>query len=68
MSKKILNNHILEYRQHKNLTQETLASMVGVSRQTIISIEKGNYIPSLELAFSFSRVFNVSIEKLFEYE
>ena len=68
MSKKILNNHILEHRQKKDLTQEALAILVGVSRQTIISIEKGNYIPSLELAFSFSKVFNVSVEKLFEYE
>ena len=68
MSKKILNNYIPEYRQHKNLTQEALASIVGVSRQTIISIEKGNYVPSLELAFSFSSVFKVPVEKLFKYE
>jgi putative transcriptional regulator len=68
MSKKILNNHIPEYRQDKGLTQEALASLVGVSRQTIISIEKGNYVPSLELAFSFSHVFKVPVEKLFKYE
>ena len=68
MSKKILNNHIQEYRQSKNLTQEALANLVGVSRQTIISIEKGNYVPSLELAFSFSSVFKVTVEKLFKYE
>ena len=67
MSKKILNNNIQEYRQKKELTQEGLADLVGVSRQTIISIEKGNYVPSLELAFSFSKVFKVSVEKLFEY-
>ena len=68
MSKKILNNNILEHRQKKGLTQEGLADLVNVSRQTIISIEKGNYVPSLELAFSFSRLFKVSVEKLFEYE
>lgn len=65
MAKKILNNHIQEYRQSKNLTQEGLAELVSVSRQTIISIEKGNYVPSLELAFSFSVVFGVPVEKLF---
>jgi putative transcriptional regulator len=68
MAKKILNNHIPEYRQKKALTQEALAELVNVSRQTIISIEKGNYVPSLELAFSFSNLFKVPVEKLFEYE
>ena len=68
MAKKILNNHIPEYRQKKGLTQEALADLVGVSRQTVISIEKGNYVPSLELAFSFSFVFKVPVEKLFVYE
>ena len=56
------------YRQKKGLTQEGLADLVDVSRQTIISIEKGNYVPSLELAFSFSKVFKVPVEKLFKYE
>ena len=65
MTKKILNNHIQKYRQEKNLTQEALAELVGVSRQTIISIEKGNYVPSLELAFSLSEIFKTTVEKLF---
>ena len=65
MSKYILNNHIQEYRQKKGLTQEGLAEHVAVSRQTIISIEKGNYVPSLELAFALAEVFNVTVEKLF---
>ena len=65
MTKKILNNHIQKYRQEKNLTQEALAELVGVSRQTIISIEKGNYVPSLELAFSLSEIFKITVEKLF---
>ncbi len=65
MAKKILNNHISEHRQERNLTQEALAELVGVSRQTIISIEKGNYVPSLLLAFSLSEAFKTTVEKLF---
>lgn len=65
MNKKIFNNHIQKERQAKGFTQEQLAELVGVSRQTIISIEKGNYVPSLELAFSFAHVFKASVEKLF---
>ena len=65
MVKKILNNHIQKYRQEKNLTQEALAELAGVSRQTIISIEKGNYVPSLELAFSLAEIFKTTVEKLF---
>ena len=68
MLKKVLNNHIPEYRQKKGLTQEGLAALIGVSRQTIISIEKGNYVPSLLLAFSLSQVFKVPIETLFTYK
>jgi putative transcriptional regulator len=49
-------------------TQEGLASRVGVSRQTIITIEKGTYNPSLELAFKLARAFNLIIEEIFTYE
>ena len=52
-------------RLKKNITQEELAEAVGVSRQTIVAIEKGNYTPSLFLAINLARFFNVSIEKLF---
>ena len=52
-------------RLKRNITQEQLAEAVGVSRQTIVAIEKGNYIPSLLLAINLARYFNVSIEKLF---
>ena len=48
-------------------TQQGLAKLVGVSRQTIITIEKGTYNPSLELAFKLARVFGVSIEDLFKF-
>lgn len=49
-------------------TQEELALRVGVSRQTIIAIEKGTYNPSLELAFKLARVFNLTIEEIFTDE
>lgn len=49
------------------MTQEKLAELVGVSRQTIISIESGRYDPSLELAFKISRVFALPLEKIFIY-
>jgi putative transcriptional regulator len=64
MQKQIFNN-LKEYRMQANLTQEDLANEVGVSRQSIISIEKGHYIPSLPLALKFSRLFNCSTDELF---
>lgn len=48
-------------------TQEGLARRLGVTRQTIISIEKGSYNPSLLLAFKISRIFEMKIEEIFEY-
>ena len=50
-----------------NMTQEDLADRVGVTRQTIIAIEKNKYVPSLELAFKIVKVFNEKIENIFEY-
>jgi len=58
-------NEIKVYRAKYNLTQEELAKEVGVTRQTIISIEKGRYSPSLELAFKIARRFDLKIEDLF---
>ncbi len=49
------------------MTQQQLADEVGVSRQTIVAIEKGNYSPSLELAFRIAGVFNTTIESIFSY-
>lgn len=60
-----IQNNIREMRIKKNVTQEQLAEAVGVSRQTIVAIEKGNYIPSLLLAINLARFFDVSVEKLF---
>ncbi len=56
------------FRAMRDLTQEALAKEIGVTRQTVIAIEKGQYNPSLELAFKLARFFDVSIEDIFVYE
>jgi len=58
-------NRIKEFRKENGLTQEELASAVGVSRQTIISIEKGKYIPSLPLALRMAEYFAFSTDDIF---
>lgn len=58
-------NRLREMRERAGMTQEELAAHVGVSRQTIISLEKGKYNPSITLAYSLSKVFSMSIEELF---
>lgn len=63
-----MKNRIKVYRALRNLTQEALAEQIGVTRQTILAIEKGKYDPSLELAFRISRLFRVPIDKMFFYE
>jgi putative transcriptional regulator len=63
-----MKNNIKVYRAMHDLTQETLAEKVGVTRQTIHAIEKGKYDPSLELAFKLARLFDVRIEDIFLYE
>ncbi len=50
------------------MTQQQLADRVGVTRQTIVAIEKGNYSPSLELAFRIARVFKRPLEEVFSFE
>jgi len=62
-----MKNKIKVYRAMHDLTQEDLAQAVGVTRQTILAIEKGKYVPSLDLAFRIARNFNVTIEDVFEY-
>lgn len=52
----------------QDLTQEALAEKLGITRQTIISIEKGKYAPSLELAFRIANLFKVKIEDIFNNE
>jgi len=63
-----LSNRIRVLRAEKEMTQKDLAKKVGVSRQTIISIEKGNYTPSLVLAFEIANVFDLGIEDVFRYK
>ncbi|AKB59736.1 helix-turn-helix transcriptional regulator [Methanosarcina barkeri] len=63
-----MKNNIKVYRAMHDLTQESLAEKVGVTRQTIHAIEKGKYDPSLELAFKLARLFDVRIEDIFLYE
>ncbi|GED72976.1 transcriptional regulator [Brevibacillus reuszeri] len=69
MGKDTISNHIRNLRFHYNeMTQQQLADKAGVTRQTIVAIEKGNYSPSLELAFRIARVFGKSIEEVFQYD
>jgi putative transcriptional regulator len=58
-------NRLKELRARHDLTQEALAEMVGVSRQSIISIEKGRYSPSVTLALRMARVLQVPVEEAF---
>jgi putative transcriptional regulator len=60
-----VNNRLKELREKALMTQEELAIRAGVSRQTIISLEKGRYNPSITLAYKLSRIFGLSIEEVF---
>lgn len=63
-----MRNRVEEYRKMLDEKQEDLANIVGVSRQTIISIEKGKYNPSILLAFKIANHFGKSIEEIFIFE
>lgn len=63
-----LNNRIRELRKHHGVTQDELAGAVGVTRQTIISLENGKYNASLQLAYKISKYFNMKIEDVFMFE
>ncbi|HJK59606.1 MAG TPA: helix-turn-helix transcriptional regulator [Methanocorpusculum sp.] len=63
-----MKNKIKVYRAMNDLTQEGLAQALGVTRQTILAMEKGKYDPSLELAFRMARYFNTTIEEIFTFE
>ena len=64
--KEIISNKVHRFRMEKGLTQEELAERAGVSRQTIIAIEKGNYTPSVLLALKISSIFKLSVENIFK--
>lgn len=69
MEKLTIRNNTRRLRfDHDEMTQQQLADKVGVSRQTIVAIEKGDYSPSLELAFRIARAFNVPLESVFFIE
>jgi len=61
-------NRLKVFRAMHDLTQESLASKLGVTRQTVVSIENGKYDPSIGLAFCIAKLFNVKIEDIFEHQ
>lgn len=63
-----MKNFVKEKRIEFNMTQDDLSEKLDVSRQTIISLEKGRYNPSINLAFKLARLFSCTIEDLFVYE
>ena len=63
-----MKNKLKVYRAMHDLIQEVLAEKLGITRQTVISIEKGKYDPSLELAFKIAGLFETKIEDIFNYE
>ena len=68
MGKEQIDNQIRRFRfEFGEMTQQQLAEIVGVSRQTIVAIEKGKYNPSLELAFRIAAAFNKPLEEVFIY-
>ncbi len=64
----MMKTRIKEFRYRYNLTQEKLAEMVGVRRETIIFLEQGKYNPSLRLAYSVARALHTTIEELFIFD
>jgi len=63
-----LYNRLKEYRARINVNQSEMGRMVGVSRQTISQIERGDYSPSVTLALKIAKVCNAGVEDIFEYE
>lgn len=62
-----LYNHLKEYRARINVNQQEMGRLVGVSRQTISQIERGDYSPSVTLALKIAKIFDVPVEEIFEY-
>ena len=61
-------NRLKEYRAKINVNQTEMGNLVGVSRQTISQIERGDYSPSVTLALKIEKIFSVSVEDIFSYE
>jgi putative transcriptional regulator len=69
MNKEILTNQIRRLRfDNGEMTQQALADKVGVTRQTIVAIEQGNYTPSLTLGMKIARTFNKTVEDVFQLD
>lgn len=67
MAKVVICNRIRELRfKAEEMTQQTLADRVGITRQTVIALEKGKYYPSLELAFRIAKTFGVPLREVFQ--
>ena len=67
-SKYAFESKIHIYRATKRMSQQELADLVGVSRQTIVQLERNRYKPSMLLAYSIAQVFDVTIEDLFDFK
>lgn len=63
----ILKTKIKEYRENALMKQNELASLVGVRRETIVHLENGKYNPSLKLAMDIAKIFDTTVEELFEF-
>jgi len=61
-----MRNHVREQRLLREMSQADLAAALSVSRQTVISIESGRYLPSLPLAFRIARFFDLTVDKMFD--
>ncbi len=69
MVKAVIRNQIRRLRfEHREMTQQELAERVGCTRQTIVVLEQGRYVPSLLLALRIARVFRVRVEEVFQLE
>ncbi len=62
-----LENNLKEFRAIKNINQHEMGKLVGVSRQTISQIERGDYSPSVTLALKIAKVFGTTVEEIFKY-
>lgn len=62
-----LYNHLKEYRAKIDVNQQKMGKLVGVSRQTISQIERGDYSPSVTLALKIAKVFDAKVEDVFDY-
>lgn len=63
----MLITRIKEYREQRKITQGELAALVGVRRETIVHLENGRYNPSLKLAMDIAKVFDTTVEELFQF-